>query len=483
MTNNKTSTLLALMKLKKYLKFLASLKLAVIVIVLMTVLIAWGTLIEAKYQDAEAAKRQVYQSWYMYLVFGVFALNLTAVMVDRWPWQRKHVSFVLAHIGIIILLLGSLVTFQWGIDGTLRIPIEEKAKYVFIPDTHMTVWSSFDGDSFTKVFEVDVDFYKKPPTAVNPLVITTDKGNMEVREWKPYSLVSRSVKRSEFDQAGGAIQFTIKNPMVNVTEWLLQNRPGVRVTHDFGPARIHFGPDQGPSLPPKNELNIELTPLKEGQLLSEAQFKYSLYHLSSGEIKKGTIKVGESFSTNWMGLEFKILQFLSKAEESQSFQFVEKKSDITSGAVKIHFQDKDHWLSQNDILKLFTDSSVYYVTYSQKRIDLGFDIYLKEFRMDRYPGTQRAATYQSLVTTPEGQDVWISMNEPLKYRGFTFYQASFQQAADGTPTATILSVNYDPGRYIKHLGSLILSLGVIVLFYDRRRLSKSQLAPRDETKV
>jgi hypothetical protein len=65
------------------------------------------------------------------------------------------------------------------------------------------------------------------------------------------------------------------------------------------------------------------------------------------------------------------------------------------------------------------------------------------------------------------------MNEPLKYRGLTFYQASFQQDTDGTPIASILSVNYDPGRWIKYLGSLILTLGTVLLFYNKRKAARA----------
>jgi cytochrome c biogenesis protein ResB len=57
------------------------------------------------------------------------------------------------------------------------------------------------------------------------------------------------------------------------------------------------------------------------------------------------------------------------------------------------------------------------------------------------------------------------MNEPLKHNGFTFYQASFQENQTGEATTSILSVNKDPGRWIKYLGSFLIVLGTIVMFY------------------
>jgi len=68
------------------------------------------------------------------------------------------------------------------------------------------------------------------------------------------------------------------------------------------------------------------------------------------------------------------------------------------------------------------------------------------------------------------------MNEPLKFGGYTFYQASYNQdERTGEPTATVLSVNYDPGRWIKYLGSLILSVGIIWLFVQTRKRKTAQL--------
>ncbi len=60
------------------------------------------------------------------------------------------------------------------------------------------------------------------------------------------------------------------------------------------------------------------------------------------------------------------------------------------------------------------------------------------------------------------------MNEPMKYKGLTFYQASFQNDQMGRPVASVLSVNYDPGRFLKYFGSLVMSLGIILLFYFKR---------------
>ncbi len=67
-----------------------------------------------------------------------------------------------------------------------------------------------------------------------------------------------------------------------------------------------------------------------------------------------------------------------------------------------------------------------------------FQIFLEKFTIGNDPGTTKAATYQSNVVvhdTSQGvsQKALISMNEPLKYGGYTFYQASYQLQENGPP--------------------------------------------------
>ncbi len=116
---------------------------------------------------------------------------------------------------------------------------------------------------------------------------------------------------------------------------------------------------------------------------------------------------------------------------------------------------------------------MYIVSYGNRRLPLDFKMTLKKFDVGRYQGTMRASSYQSVVSVPGvGDDITISMNEPLKHAGFTFYQASFQEDQMGKPVASIFSVNYDPGRWIKYLGSLLIVLGSMHLFYRRWKMAK-----------
>ncbi|QLY26905.1 cytochrome c biogenesis protein ResB [Bdellovibrio sp. KM01] len=443
--------------LKRINKPLASLKLAVFIILAIATLTAVGTFVEAKY-DAYAAKKLVYDTWYMYTIMGMLVLNLVAVMVDRLPWKRRHASFVLAHIGIIILLFGGLLTMKYGLDGSMRIEIGQKNNLVQTPETDLVVYSSFDGDRYSKTFEQEVDFFKYPPSKEKPTDVPVYVGEIKVVDYKKYVLPSRKVVADESGKAGSALRFQIQNPNVNVIEWLVQKKANSIQTHDFGPAQVHIGP-----IPEKGQgrNEIYLQPDKDKGGLRYAVF----YKESEKPGKTGFVKEGDVFNPGFkMAMDFRILRFIPAALEDWDLQDMPAPTPLTTSAIQILFEGKLHWVLLNDMVKLFTKDAVYLFTYGNRRIDIGFPIQLKSFAVDRYQGTMRAAAYKSVVEVPELGEREISMNEPMKHKGLTVYQASFQEE-NGHPVASIFSVNADPGRMWKYMGSLILSIGVVLLMW------------------
>jgi hypothetical protein len=454
-----------LVKLKSFLKFLSSLKLAVFVILSIAIITAIGTIVEAKY-DAYAAKKLVYDTVWMYGIMSLLSVNLIAVMVDRWPWRIRHLPFLSAHVGIILLLIGSLVTSKFGIDGSLVVPIDGKSNLVTMPETDVVVYATFDGDKYSKVFTQEVDFFMKPPTEDKPFLIPTQSEKIALTKYEKYAIPMRKITESTDASRGGAIRFQLKNPNVNVIEWLVQKRPSEAAKQDFGPAELILLPSISEAPPASVEKNqIYMSISKANKKIDYVIFRRD----QMKPFKSGQVTEGEVVQTGWMGLEFKIIRALAHAEEGWDVQVRESPTPLTTAAVKLKFQGNEHWLLLNDIVKLFTDQGAYLVSLQNRRIDLGFPLRLEKFEINHYQGTMKAMEYSSRVQVPDFSGYIISMNEPLKYKGFTFYQSSFQNDPNtNEPIASVFSVNADPGRFLKYLGSLIMSIGIILLFWFKK---------------
>lgn len=445
---------------ERLLKFLASVKLAVIIMVVLCAIIAIGTITESRY-DAEAAKKLVYDTPWMYAVMSALAISLIAVMIDRWPWKRRHTAFVLAHIGILFLLFGGMLTMKYGLDGQMQVEIGRSTRYVVLPmETDILVYASF-GDRMTKLYEETVDYFRHPPTEQSPTKITTDDGQIEIIDYKRYVVPSRKVEETKEASAGAGLRFQIQNPNVSVVEWLVQREPGKLANHNFGPAQIFLGPTPAAG---KGANEIYLTPQANNKIA------WTIFRRDNPKpFAHGITEEGGHVSTGWMGLELRVLRFYPHARDAWDFE--ERETPIaerTTPAIKVRFHGREQWILLNDTVRLFTEKAAYLVSYINRRIDLGFPVSLTQFQMIPYEGSSQAKEYKSRVDFPSRPGVEISMNEPAKYEGLTFYQASFQNNDQGQPTASVFSVNYDPGRWFKYLGSLIMTMGVVSLFWLRK---------------
>ncbi len=426
---------------------------------LIAVIAAIGTFVEAKL-GLEHAQQLVYRSVWMMSIMVVFIINLAAVIVDRWPWQPKHSAFIFAHIGIIFLVIGQYIGNNYGLDGTMAISVGGQNNLVTIGDTEVQIYSSFDAQNYTRLYRQDVNFIKDPPGPKNPISFKLEDDEFRFVDFKPFVVPKREIVASEHPQSGRAVRFQIKNPQTQMVEWLYQRNQRTSEKLDVGPLVLVMGPLL-PEHIGRNQVHFEY----QNQDLVVTTYRKE----SPAPYKRWILKEGDTVDLGWMGSELKILRTLPRAEEKWDFAEKSGPTPLTVPAAKIVYKDQEHWILRNDTIKLFSENAVYIVAYSQKRAELNFPVQLLQFEKQNYQGTNRAMEYKSVVSVPGMEKQVISMNEPLKYEGLTFYQASFQEDESGNAVTSILSVNYDPGRFLKYFGSLLTCLGIILLFYFRKK--------------
>jgi hypothetical protein len=451
---------------KKRIKPLASIKLAVFVIIAMGIMSAWGTIVESIYNDARRAQETVYHSWYSYGIFILLTINLIAVIVDRYPWKRHHVGFISAHIGIIILIIGSVMTRYMGVDASMAFNIGESKNRLMSSETDLIVYSGLMSGGVRKVYEKEVHFLKSPPQPDKPFVIEVGNDKIIIDDFRPYSIPQSKIEPSDKSTDGPGLRFQISNERVSESDWLLMGNQAFDVK-DMGPAKFVLAKKEKYKYAGGNVLLLETSPQSE-------ELEYSIFTESQpGRVQRGRVKPGDSIQTGWMGLTFRVLKYLPGAKEVWTYEPLERATDETIQSIRFQFNGKEYWTGLNSSVRLFSDENFYVFIYANRLLELDFALHLDEFRVGRYQGTRRAASYESDVSVVEnnqkGDRVTISMNEPLKHRGYTFYQASFKEDEMGRPVMSILSVNKDPGRFWKYLGSLLIVFGIFHLFYLRSR--------------
>jgi hypothetical protein len=95
-----------------------------------------------------------------------------------------------------------------------------------------------------------------------------------------------------------------------------------------------------------------------------------------------------------------------------------------------------------------------------------YSLELLEFRHDLYPGTDTPKNFSSKVRLRdeergEDREVTISMNDPLRHRGETFYQADWNKETD---KGTVLQVVRNPGWLLPYFSCIIVAVGMLIHF-------------------
>jgi hypothetical protein len=117
------------------LALVGSLKLAIGLLCLFTACLALGTLVEARC-GAAIGQEVVYRSWWFCLLLALLAVNVLGAALKKYPWQRYQTGFLVTHAGLLVLLLGGLLTAVGGVDGQMLLLDTENAdiqRYFSLP--------------------------------------------------------------------------------------------------------------------------------------------------------------------------------------------------------------------------------------------------------------------------------------------------------------------------------------------------------------
>ncbi|MBM3463752.1 MAG: cytochrome c biogenesis protein ResB [Armatimonadetes bacterium] len=229
--------------LRSVYKFLASLKLAVVLLLSLAAILAAATYYESVY-DAKTASHLVYGSWWFYLFLFMLGVNVACAAAIRYPWQRRQTGFVVTHLGIITILVGSFITAFAGFEGTLALRAEETGSVVTI-DKPMLSWQVLDGEtqghdpSSATVQQQPAEFRWSRPSDARPRRFKLDNGLVVLVDRYYHSAVPEMRYEAGGKELNPAIQVKLDNAQVHADEWMALADPD-RQEVNLGPATLRF---------------------------------------------------------------------------------------------------------------------------------------------------------------------------------------------------------------------------------------------------
>ena len=526
-------------RLAKVEKFLGGPKFAVMIIIVFSLFMIVGTFAES-YHGTDFAGRLIYKNWPFILVQACMLTSVCFAAFLRLPPKRRLYGFYTVHMGLIMVGLGSLITYISGIDGILFLPPNEPARKVLLGDDVLKIFQD-GGQKYLS--------YKLPYTAFEkhlglhrqyfslgrylPFAKKTFSWDRPTREYaqgvsvhsSEYALGNGNISQRFFlslhpeqdefksslklgplginylprglfpcfsrpSTSGYIIWSGLKDQCFTPEErglTIMETKSGKRfVVHHDGGEPITFFPDlspwptneQGQSVPGGSWRAFSKNLFQETPTLF--LFGRSLAYYEDEKWVSKTFEDDTPIELPWMGFTIGLLRHSDTEVPSpvpEAVLPIQKNNELILGnlrALEIIAADRSFWVTNEKPLTLLIDGRRFTFVLDKETLTLPYEIVLSRFQMDKDPGTNNPASYESFVSlfTDQGpQDAHISMNNPLIHEGLTFYQASYSQNQNGTYSST-LSVNMDQGRILKYLGSLFVVLGSLIHYLLNRKVKR-----------
>ncbi len=272
---------------------LASLKLALLLLATIAIACAVATITESHF-DATVARAWIYKAPWFIAWLGVLCINLFAVTLSRWPWQKAHTGFIITHYGIILLLIGAVVGSKFGFEGNVTLRTDGQPQRRIITD-RSTLQIESPADSYLYLLPFDAKLTH--PTEKHPTILTIPGTRLEmVIDDSSEHLVQRPIlTQAEGNEAGEAVLLNFSSSTLKQSfHTALGTGEGSPSTQDFfGLAKISFVHELPQSEPGESNGTILITPGAAPQAGISLSKDGSLVTLHTPDATSATFRVSE----------------------------------------------------------------------------------------------------------------------------------------------------------------------------------------------
>ena len=455
--------------MKNLFKTIFSMEIITVFLIFMALSCGVATFIENDF-GALGSKSFVYgQTWFEFIM-----LFLTIGVIFNIIWfkmYKKDKFFIfMIHISLVFIFVGSALTRYLGYEAIMTIPEGSMENRIYSVDEYIQVkiddtifdkkvlmtqlsQTNFDYSTTLNNKSLNLSFNRYVPNAIEKIVPSKEgKPLMNILVSEFMGTTSLDLKNEEFVDTK-LISFGFNKKLESPTK-----------------PTVYFENVQNNFLISSNiELSTYSNDLKKIHTIPANTKTY---------LNKNTIyKIGQT--------QFKVTEALTNGEikvVSANMNEVPKEQQLNAVVLNLDYNGEKKELALygkggsnigiKNIVEL--DGKKVELQWGAKEFILPFAILLNDFKLDRYPGSNSPSAYSSDVKiydkeTSNSFEYTIFMNNVLDYRGYRFFQSSYKT----DESATILSVNKDPGKIPTYIGYFLLFTGLILsLFINKSRFKK-----------
>ena len=438
----------------KFFKFLFSGTFMGILLVVFAISIGYATFIENDF-DAATAKMLIYNARWFEILMLLMVINFSGTIFTRQLYRKSKLNILVIHVSLVIILIGAALTRYIGFEGQMHIRQGKTTDRYLSLDTYVNVqlddgsekkkigkriWLSpvqkklFDETIDFKNASYDVSIDQYIPNAVEAIIpdeqgaplLSLFSAGQRGRENTNLTYGESTVLNGIGISFGDTSQAENIQFILNSNELLMKSP-----IHINGNVKIDNSSKPG-----------QFLPVQKNQIFKLPSMNLMIKDFSM----KGTFSYMPAQNQNEQGRRVAKL----KIENENISEYVYLKWGMWE-TIKLEGIDFS--------LKFGNQSWV-----------LPFSLRLNEFVLERYPGSMSPSSFASEITLIDTENnvekpYRIFMNNILEYKGYRFYQSSYDQDERGT----ILSVNHDYwGTMVTYFGYFLLFGSLLFSFFTKK---------------
>jgi cytochrome c-type biogenesis protein CcsB len=423
-----------------------------------------ATFIENDY-GTSAAQKVVYKAWWFELLLILFSITIIVNIIKFRMVQQKKWPLVLFHTAIIIIIIGAGITRYIGFEGIMHIRENDSADSFISSNTFLKFKVTKDDQTYE--FDEPVLFASLGNNRwEESYLIGSDLINIRVKEFIPNPKKSLSesidgiptlqlvigglngreeyyISLGETKRIGNVIYNFKDTPFPDAFNIAVRNESLVFTSSKVLTQTVMATQKKDTIYPSDTDSPLKLSALYTDGVNSVVFSDYN---------KKGSVQIESADpKVKNESLTALLMEVAVNGESKETYVYSSKGNE-----------GRPELLTFNNL-----NASI---SYGAKEMKVPFNIKLNKFILDKYPGTNSASSYASEVTLVDEQeninmDYRIFMNNILNYKGYRFFQSSFDRDERGT----YLSVNSDFwGTLISYIGYGLLTLGMLLTLFSKK---------------
>lgn len=122
--------------LKSLFHFLGGIQLALVLIAIAAITVIVGTLLESKTSSHLFAARWTYESPFFLFLLSLFFINILFAALRRWPFKKRHIPFLITHLGLLMIISGIMIKNRFGLQGQMTVWEGSSNQHLLLPHSY-----------------------------------------------------------------------------------------------------------------------------------------------------------------------------------------------------------------------------------------------------------------------------------------------------------------------------------------------------------